>query len=89
MADKPKLASSFEATRISVTVSLAYVAGAIKHCEELGLQPSVYGYENGRILFRVVVPKTAETAFMKELPSFHGGAVKVTTIRLMCPLSAV
>lgn len=91
MADTTKLADTFPALRIVVTVSPQNLYVTLEHCNNLGLLPNVCGYEprGNLILFQVLVPDLssgAEERFSAEINQFGARIWKVTKTKLICPV---
>ncbi|TSC94043.1 MAG: hypothetical protein CEN87_712, partial [Parcubacteria group bacterium Licking1014_1] len=96
MAETTKLANTFKAWRFTIGVKPHNLDGAIKRCEELGLQPKVCGYQpdDVGILFSVIVPRCVcvhpQPDFMQpHMSSFHGALVHGAEMKLICPLPDV
>lgn len=89
MADTTKLASKFRAWRFTIGVEHWALAKALDRCRELGLDPQVCGYQDERILFKVVVPdedRATEWKFKKEYQAFHGALFHGVQVSLICPV---
>lgn len=93
MAETTKLAGTFKAWKLVVGVRPENLDGALCRCRELGLLPNVCGYQDGNVLFRVLLPTklpdTEDTRliFMKEMAPYHGMTYYGAITSLACPPS--
>jgi len=89
MADTTKLAASFRAWKLTIGVHPNNLQLALTHCQSLGLLPNVCGFQNGDVLFRVLLPEWSKTAFDSELQHFDGAVNHGVKTTLICPLPSV
>jgi len=88
MAAKARLAGSFRASRLTLSVAPGELDRALECCRDVGLTPRLYGYQNARCLFRVLVPQETRDDFVRGI----GYSCRVALLReiqtdLICPLS--
>ena len=91
MADTTKLASTFKAWRLTVGVEPGHLGVAVNRCLELGLLPEVRGYQDERVLFRVLLPEGQNSGdqkrvFIQEMNACHGALFQGVETKLICPL---
>jgi hypothetical protein len=89
MADKTKLASTFEAWRIIIGPTTEHLDSTMSRCEDLGLQPKPCGYQEQRVCISVTIPCHAcpipEFFINEYLPSFHVALFHAIKVKLICP----
>jgi len=94
--DTTKLVASFKAFRMTIGCMPENILDALNYCRELGLLPQVCGDQDGRILFRILVPDVpepekkygnSEKAFMKvHAVQFHGTLYNCVRTKMVAPL---
>ena len=90
MADITKLASSFKAWRLTLGTKPHNIKTALEHCEKLGLQPRVCGFQEDRVLFSVTLPHGI-FSHPQEFVNQHRDQLQATTfhgtkVELTCPI---
>ena len=91
MADTLKMASTFEAFRLFVGFEPVRLGDAISRFLELGLCPTVCGYEKNRVLVRLILPigkdpHGSHKAIKKEYEALGGALLRATTTELIGPV---
>jgi len=93
MADTTKLADEFIAWRLKLGVKPIRLKSTLNVCKKLGLFPKLCGFQEGRVMFHVMVPDNpihegnstvaAAVANKLNVGLYHG-----VRVRLICPPTA-
>ena len=96
MADTPKLAGTFKAWRITLSVEGSYFVAAVKRLKQLGLEPKVSGFNgDNRLLIIFNVPADSlsprstfvgDNMVTDELPLGSLALYGFNEVRLICPV---